>query len=180
VIKEILRKAKIDPDKDVEWVIGGNQGKRMSAIVADAIDAGLFSPPSDSRLKSQGYNDLAFTPDYYPELTLSAEAVNRDWAQKNGDALRAVLRAELKAVQWLNDPANKAKAIDILVKESGSSVADAEEAYKYYIGQHVWTDACIHQPGLVNTVKIMRAMDQLKILTEADVPKFTDTEWCAK
>ncbi|MGH7227157.1 MAG: ABC transporter substrate-binding protein, partial [Gemmataceae bacterium] len=179
VLKEILRKAHLDPDKDVVWVIGGGQNQRLGAIIGGAIQAGLFSPPADARLKGLGFNTLAFTPDYYPNLTLSAETVSRDWAKQHGDVLRRLLHAQTEAVQWLNDPANKAKAIQILTTAINASPADAEAAYDYYIGTHVWTDACIHRPGLVNVVKIMHVTHQLKTITEADVPKFADTEWCS-
>ena len=35
VAREMLRKAGLDPDKDVEWVVGGGQNQRLSAIVAE-------------------------------------------------------------------------------------------------------------------------------------------------
>lgn len=180
VLKQILRKADLDPDKDVEWVVGGGQNQRLAAAIGGAVHAGLFSPPSDAKLTGLGFTTLAFTPDYYPNLTLSAETVRRDWAQQNGDTLRHLLAAEAAAVKWVNDPANKAQAIEILAKAVNATPADAEDAYEAYIGKHAWTDACIHQPGMVNVVKIMHETKQLKTITEADVPKFADPEWCSK
>jgi ABC-type nitrate/sulfonate/bicarbonate transport system substrate-binding protein len=180
VVKEILREAKLDPDKDVDWIIGGGQNQRLAAIIGGAIDSGLFSPPSDARLRGLGFNTLAFTPDYYPNLTLSAETVRRDWAQEHGDVLRRILRAEAEAVRWLNDPPNKVQAIQVLIAAINASPSDAEEAYDYYIGKHTWPDACVHGPGFVNVVKIMHVTQQLKSITEADVPKFADTQWCSK
>lgn len=180
VLKQLLIKAKLDPDKDVEWVVGGGQNQRLAAAIGGAVQAGLFSPPSDAKLTGLGFTTLAFTPDYYPNLTLSAETVRRDWAQQNGDTLRHLLVAEAAAVKWVNDPANKAQAIDILAKAVNATPADAEDAYESYIAKHAWTDACIHRPGMVNVVKIMHETKQLKTITEADVPKFADPEWCAK
>jgi ABC-type nitrate/sulfonate/bicarbonate transport system substrate-binding protein len=180
VIRTILRNAGLNPDKDVQWVIGGNQTRRLAALTAGSIDAGLFSPPSDSRLGAQGYNALAFAPDIFQNLTLSAQTVNRDWARGNGAVLRRILTAEAKAVAWLNDPANGERAKQIFMSATGANAADASEAYSYYVGRHVWTDACIHEAGLVNVVKIMRQTGQLKRLTEADVRKFADPQWCAR
>ena len=180
VLKEILRKGGLDPEKDVEWVVGGGQNQRLAAAIGGAVQAGLFSPPSDAKLTGLGFTTLAFTPDYYPNLTLSAETVRRDWAQQNGATLRHLLAAEAAAVKWLNDPANKMQAIDILAKTVNATPADAEDSYEAYIGKHAWTDACIHQPGMVNVVKIMHITNQLKTITEADVPKFADPEWCSK
>jgi ABC-type nitrate/sulfonate/bicarbonate transport system substrate-binding protein len=161
-------------------VVGGGQNQRLAAAIGGAVQAGLFSPPSDAKLTGLGFTTLAFTPDYYPNLTLSAETVRRDWAQQNGDTLRHLLVAEAAAVKWVNDPANKAQAIDILAKAVNAMPADAEDAYESYIAKHAWTDACIHRPGMVNVVKIMHETKQLKTITEADVPKFADPEWCAK
>ena len=180
VLKEIMRKGGLDPDKDVDWVVGGGQNQRLAAAIGGAVQAGLFSPPSDAKLTGLGFTSLAFTPDFYPNLTLSAETVRRDWVQQNGDALRHMLAAEGVAVKWLNDPANKAQAIQILATSVNATPADAEDAYESYVGKHAWTDACIHQPGMVNVVKIMHVTQQLKTITEADVPKFADTQWCAK
>jgi ABC-type nitrate/sulfonate/bicarbonate transport system substrate-binding protein len=179
VIKQILRSGKLDPDKDVEWIIGGNSSRRLAAIVGGAVDAGLFSPPADSRLKSEGYNTLAFTPDIYPNLTLSAETARRDWAEQNAEALRRLTRAQANAAKWLRDPANKARALEILLATTGGTTADAEDAYAYYANTDVWQHTCINRPGLANVVKIMHETGQLTKLTEADVPKFADPKFCA-
>jgi ABC-type nitrate/sulfonate/bicarbonate transport system substrate-binding protein len=180
VVKQILRKAKVDPDKDVEFIAGGSQNQRLSAIIGGAIQGGLFSPPSDARLKDLGFNTLAFTPDYYPNLTLSVTTVRRDWAQQHGDVLRKVISAQADAIKWLYNPANKAQALQILVSATNARPSDASDAYDYYIGKHIWANACVQRSGLVNVVKIMHETQQLTKIVESDVPKFADTEWCPK
>jgi ABC-type nitrate/sulfonate/bicarbonate transport system substrate-binding protein len=181
VAHEMLRKAGLDPDKDVEWIVGGGQNQRLSAIAAGAIQAGFFTPPSDSKLAAQGFNTLAFAPDYFPGLTLSATSVKRDWALAHPDVLRHFLQAQSDAVKWLYVPANHARAVAILQQATNSSPAEAEDAYVYYVGKHVFpADACVTRLGLENVVKIMRQTGQVKSLTVADVPKFTDTQWCPK
>jgi NitT/TauT family transport system substrate-binding protein len=180
VVKQILRKGGLDPEKDVDWVVGGGQNQRVSALIGGAIQAGLASPPSDTRLRDLGFTSLAFTPDLYPNLTLSQTTVRRDWAEQHPDVLRKVLRAQLDAVRWLNNPANKAEALQLLETTINAKPTEAEAAYAYYIGQHVWPDACVHQPGLVNTVKIMDETKQLARITPADVAKVADTRYCPK
>lgn len=180
VIKQILRKAKLDPDKDVEFVFGGGQNQRLSAEISGAIQAGLFSPPSDSRLRGMGFNTLAFAPDYFPNLTLSVETARRDWVQQHPDLLRKVLRAQTDAVQWLNNPANKAEALQILETSLNAKPADANAAYDYYIGKHIWSDACAHAAGLVAVADILQKTGQLTTLTPKDVPKYVDSSQCPK
>jgi ABC-type nitrate/sulfonate/bicarbonate transport system substrate-binding protein len=180
-LKEILRKNGIDPDKDVDIIAGGGQNQRFTALVGGAIQAGLFTPPSDSKLTEQGGNTLAFVPDYFPNLTLSAETVRRDWATAHPDVLRRFLQAQSDAVKWLYVPANKTRAIAILSTVTNSTPAEASSAYDYYVGKKLFPEnACVTKPGLENVVKILRITGQLKTLTVADVSKFTDTQWCPK
>jgi len=179
VLKTILRGAGLDPDKDVMWVVGGNQQRRLAAMTGGNIDAGFFSPPSDARLRKAGFNGLAFAPDYVPHLMLSTQVVRRDWTRSNGDVLRRLLHAQTAAVKWLYDPQNKQAAIAILVAQTGAKSEDAEEAYKYFVAPHAWQDGCVHEEGLFSVIRIMRETQQLASITEADVPKFADGEWCA-
>jgi ABC-type nitrate/sulfonate/bicarbonate transport system substrate-binding protein len=179
VVKEVLKKGGLDPDKDVEFIVGGGQNQRLAAIQSNAVQAGWFTPPADARLTAQGYVALAFAPDYYPNLTLSATSVRKDWAAAHPDAMKRFLRAQSDAVKWLYNPANKAKAIQVLVDQTGGTTADATEAYGYYIGKKVWPEnACVQKPGLANVVKILRVTGQVKTLNEGDVSKFADAEWC--
>jgi ABC-type nitrate/sulfonate/bicarbonate transport system substrate-binding protein len=180
VAKTMLRNAGLDPDKDVQWVIGGNQTRRMAAMTEGLIDAGLFSPPSDSRLAGQGFHRLAFAPDVFEHLTLSTQTVRRDWAEKHGDVLRRMLLAQTNALHWLYDPANEAEATRILMGVTGAKQADAKQAYAYFVKPHAWLDGCVHREGLTTVVTILRAMNQLPTVTEADVPKFVDSQWCPK
>ena len=76
-------------------VIGG------SSSIGGAILGGFFALPADADLISRGYNALAFTPDYFPNLTLSVIAVNRSWAQAHADVLRKFLIARSNSIKWL-------------------------------------------------------------------------------
>jgi ABC-type nitrate/sulfonate/bicarbonate transport system substrate-binding protein len=180
-IKEVLRKNGLDPDKDVEFVVGGGQNQRLGALAGGAIQAGLFTPPSDAKLTAQGFTTLAFMPDYFPNLTLSVTTVRRDWAQQHADVLRRFLKAQSDAVKWMYDPANKAQTLKILEDAMNASPSEAQEAYDYYVGKKLFNvNACVTRPGLENVIKIMRITGQLTTLQPSDVPKFTDTQWCPK
>jgi NitT/TauT family transport system substrate-binding protein len=180
-VREILRKNGLDPDKDVEFIAGGGQNQRFGALMGGALQAGLFTPPSDAKLTEAGFTTLAFVPDYFPNLTLSAETVRRDWAQSHADVLRRFLKAQSDAVKWLYVPVNKAHAIAILEQVTNSTPPEAEAAYDYYIGKRLFpTDACVTKPGLENVVKILRITGQLKTINVADVAKYTDTQYCSK
>ena len=179
VLHVIFQKHGLNPDKDVDWVVGGGQNQRLSAIIGGAIQGGLFTPPSDARLTGMGFNTLAFTPDYFPNLTLSQQTVRADWAQQHPDVVHKLLVAQQQAVQWLNNPANKAQAIQVLEDEIHATPADAEASYDYYIGKHVWPNACLHPSGLMNVVQIMHVTGQLTTFDQSDLQKHIDTQ-CPK
>jgi NitT/TauT family transport system substrate-binding protein len=180
VVRDIVRKGGLDPDKDIQWIIGTNSAARLAAISTGNIDAGLFSPPADSRLLKQGYNELAFTPDFFPNLTLSVEVARRSWLEKNEDAVRRYQRANAAAAKYMLDPKNRNRVVEILMKHTASSKADAEDAYDYFSKSGEWVDTCINKAGLVNVIKIMGEMKQLTKFTVADADKLVTDKYCAR
>lgn len=182
VIKTILKKGGLDPEKDVEWVFGGGQNQRLAAILAGAVQAGLYSPPADALLISRGFHSLAFTPDYYPSLQLSIQAVRRDWAQQHADVMRKYMRAQSDAIAWLYNPANKDRAISILAAATHSTPTAAATAYDYYIikrGDPYPKNDCITTPGLQTLLGILHDQGRTQ-LGPKDVGKVIDTSWCPK
>ena len=181
VIKEILRKGGLDPEKDVEFLYGGGQNQRFAALIGGAIQAGLLSPPQDKKAAERGFTALAFTPDYYPYLQLSITTVRRDWAQQHADVLRRYLRSQADASRWLNNRANKERAIQILEKATNSSPDEAQAAYDAYVVRvHDFpNNYCVIRPGMEALLKMMHAVGQTTS-TPADVGKYIDAQWCPK
>jgi ABC-type nitrate/sulfonate/bicarbonate transport system substrate-binding protein len=181
VIKEILRKAGLDPEKDVEFVYGGGQNQRFAALLGGAVQAGLLTPPSDKKLLERGFNALAFTPDYYPYLQLSITTVRRDWARQHPDVLRRYLRSQADASKWLNDRRNRDRALQILEKATNSSPEEAAAAYDAYVVKvHDFpNNYCVMRPGMQALLKMMHDLGQTTS-NPADVGKYVDDEWCPK
>ena len=181
VIKQILRKGGLDPDKDVEMVYGGGQNQRFAAVAGGAVAAGLFAAPQDTKLAEKGYHALAFTPDLYKFLQLSITAVRRDWAQQNPETLRRYLRSMAEASRWLNDPANKPAAMQILMKAINVTADEAADAYEEYVGKvHDFpANYCVMKPGMSVDLTMMHDTGQTHA-TAADVDKYIDSRWCSR
>jgi hypothetical protein len=77
-------------------------------------------------------------------------------------------------------PVKQSRGDRVLQTATNTSPADATQAYNYYIGKHVWSDACVHSAGLVAVSDILHTTGQLTTLSSKDVPKFTDTKYCSK
>jgi ABC-type nitrate/sulfonate/bicarbonate transport system substrate-binding protein len=180
VLKDVLRKGGLDPEKDVKFLYGNNSNQRMAALLNGAIAAGLQLPPQTGMLQERGFHSLAFFPDYMNRLTLSAVGVRKSWAEKNGDHLRAYMRAISAANIWLNDPANKAEAIKLLQEGTKTNEKAASEAYDVFVTKikNFPKDACIQQEGMKNLVSMLENMGDLA--GNPPVTKFIDTQWCPK
>jgi NitT/TauT family transport system substrate-binding protein len=180
VLRNILKKAGLDPDKDVEWVFGGGQNQRLAAMLGGAINAGLFSTPYDDKLRERGMTALAFTPDIMPSLALSVTAVRRDWAQQHPDVVRHYMKAISEALTWLNAPINKMHAIEILAQATNSTPAEAASSYSYWIGKHVLNDHCAVARRFDSLLGILQSQGRLTTLKSTDSAKLVDTEYCTK
>jgi ABC-type nitrate/sulfonate/bicarbonate transport system substrate-binding protein len=113
VQKEIVKKLGLDPETDVEFVptSGGSDG-RMQAIIAETVDCGSVFPRHRFGLEEAGGGFL------FAEIVNAPQegfAVMGDWLEKNEDTAYAYCYADIKARQWLFDPANKEKAYQIMI-----------------------------------------------------------------
>jgi ABC-type nitrate/sulfonate/bicarbonate transport system substrate-binding protein len=180
VLKDVLRKGGLDPEKDVHFLYGNNSNQRMAALMNGAISAGLQLPPETGMLQDRGFHSLAFFPDYYKRLTLSLTAVRRSWAEKNPDHVRAYLRAIADANVWINDPANQQEAIDILEKTTNTSEKAAAEAYRVFVQQigNYPNDACIQAEGMKVLISMLEKTGDIQ--GDPPMSKFIDQEWCPK
>jgi ABC-type nitrate/sulfonate/bicarbonate transport system substrate-binding protein len=180
VVREILKRNKLDMNKDVNVIYGNGQNQRFAAILNGAIQAGLFSLPADADLAARGYNSLAFTPDYFPNLTLSVNAVNRSWAEANPDVLRRFLRARAGAIKWLYDPANRDRALQILMDETKLPRPAALASYDYYIvkSKAFPVDGCVRRAGLDTLLHLLQDQHRVAKLGPRDAGKLMDREWC--
>ena len=177
--KEIIRKGGLDPEKDINFRYGGNSNQRMAALVAGAVDAVPLIPPQDRMMTDQGFNSLAYYPDYFPNLTLSLSAVARPWASKNPEIMKSFMRAQKAAITWLYDPANKSEAIALLMTETNADRPSAEQAYdQFLIKMRIFpANGCIELKGLQVLVDILSRIN--KNVKGGPADKYVDTQWCA-
>jgi ABC-type nitrate/sulfonate/bicarbonate transport system substrate-binding protein len=178
VIRDMLSRNGLDPELDVEFVYGGSSNQRMVALQSGGLDAALILPPQERELSDKGFNALASTLDYYPNLQLSLTAVRRDWAEQNADVLRRYLRAQASASQWLDDPANRAEAIQILSDATKAPPDAAAYTYDQFVTRvrAYPDDGCIQRSGMERLLQVLAATGQIE--GTPPVEKYIDRQWC--
>jgi NitT/TauT family transport system substrate-binding protein len=179
VTREILAKAGLDPEKDVNFRYGGNSNQRVAALMAGAIDAVPLPAPNDKLALDQGFNALATYSDYYPKLALSLTAVVRKWAEANPETVKAYLRAQKNAITWLNDPKNKDEAIAILQKGTAGTLSSASYTYDVLIDKlHMFPPSgCIQPEGMKTLVEVLSRVTP-KVKKDTPVSKYISTTYC--
>ncbi|MBX5492408.1 MAG: ABC transporter substrate-binding protein [Chloroflexi bacterium] len=121
---------------DYSLVAAGSTTERVAALRSRAIDAGLFAQPHDFMMRDEGFTLLATTQDAFPHYAMSALLARRDWARGNDDVLVRALRAHIRSLRWLYDPANKEAFIDALVRHTRTDERYARRTYELLIEQY--------------------------------------------
>lgn len=86
----------------------------LTALLAGQIDAGIVSPPTNSRARKAGFNELMNLAKEGPETVSVALGTTRNYIRDHEDTVRRVVRAYAEAVQLFK--ANKQVGIRVLGK----------------------------------------------------------------
>lgn len=114
VMREVLKKLGLNPEKDVTFVpMHGGSDKRMAALINGQVDGASVFPRHKAPLEAAGGKFIYAKAHHTPQ---EAYAAMGGWLAKNEDTAYAYMRADLKARKWLFDLKNKEKAYDIMVK----------------------------------------------------------------
>ena len=156
LLKAILRRHGLGPG-DYELVIVGGTPAQAEALRRGTVDAAMLTHPFEARLVAEGYRLLGYTSAYWPEYAFTTLNVRRDWAERNADALLALLRATARAGHWLFEPANATAAQEILATATGLSTAEVADTYRLYVqeGGVLARDGEISEPGMRAVLEVM-------------------------
>lgn len=162
--REIVAKLGLDPAKDVQFVpMSGASDGRLQALLAGTIDGGSLFPRHRFGLEKAGGKFL------YEKLTETPQegfGVMGRWLEKNEDTAYAYCYADIKARQWLFNPANKDRAYKTMT-DLGYEIPPAFVAlYKVELDQ-------ISPDGGFESAEAMDEFVKVLILT-GDLPKGLD------
>ena len=76
-----------------------------------------MNPPFDAKAIAAGMRRIGDSREVLPDYPNTVLAVSREWAQKNRETLVAYLRAWLKGMSWVKDPANREAALKLVGTE---------------------------------------------------------------
>ena len=114
-LREILARNGV-AESDVQWARAGGTDRRFAALMEGQHAATMLRAPFDLQAKNRGFNQLATTRDVIGTYMGIVGAARRSWAKDNEATVVGFIRAYRDAIRWLKEPANRAQAQALLMK----------------------------------------------------------------
>jgi NitT/TauT family transport system substrate-binding protein len=125
--EEILRSKGFNPAQ-LQILAVGDAPLRAQALRTGAVDASSISSPHDLQLKDEGFNVLGGPEDVRYALPTSGVAVGHRFLQEKPQLVKQVLRALLKAQNFVYD--NRQETINIMMRWLSQSPQMAAHSYQ--------------------------------------------------
>lgn len=151
-----LQRGGVNP-RNVKMVALTNSKDRVVALGNGQVKGALLIAPFDTLAERDKMRILDVYTEPYVQTPL---IVNRNWAQNNRDAAVGLTKALQKAANWIYDPANKAKAIDILAAFTSVPADVCAESYAFIVERQraIGVNLEVTAAGLENIIKIDQAI----------------------
>ena len=151
-----------------------NSVDRIVGMTNGQIQAGLLTPPFDSRIVKDGGKLLAWFEEPFSTYSLT---YNTEWAEENPEAAKALVSALQEAQGWIFDSANKDALLELLGNRLDQPRDELESAYDFLVGQEVLSpDFSVPEGGLENIARISAEV-QGESFDGFDLSKYYTTEY---
>ena len=130
MLREMLEINGVGHD-EYELIPVGATKARLDALVAGEHAGALLNPPFTEFGEAAGLRVIDYSQDALPPCQIGVMAACRGWAEANPAALEGFIRAELRAIDWITDPANAEAATETLQRNiPGMDLDSARGAMK--------------------------------------------------
>jgi ABC-type nitrate/sulfonate/bicarbonate transport system substrate-binding protein len=127
-----LRRAGIDPERDITMVQTGGPAETISAMVAGKVQAAAVTPPATLQARKAKLKDLVDLSKLDVEYHVNGVVTTRKFLKSNEDTVRRFLRAYIEgAVRGMKDKAFALKAMGKYFRTDDREVL--EETYEMVI-----------------------------------------------
>ena len=124
----LLRKAGLDPDKDMTVILAGDVPTQLQALVSSSIQVGILSPPTVIVARDKfKMNVLASAMDEFTSLQNGLAVTERN-LQEQRELIKRILRARAKGSRYFHQ--NERGASEVLAKYLAVELPTALETYR--------------------------------------------------
>jgi ABC-type nitrate/sulfonate/bicarbonate transport system substrate-binding protein len=154
--RQVFRRAGLDADRMVSWVVNGARSRRIQQPALDAgeIDAAMIILKDVPGMVADGYPLLADLSQVYPQgYAVRVTAARGDIVRAEPERLTGLLRALIRAYRFMNQHYSETK--EILTRAGYQLDKDMDAALwegKYHMIERIPPDGAINEAGLVQVV----------------------------
>jgi ABC-type nitrate/sulfonate/bicarbonate transport system substrate-binding protein len=151
--RAVLRRYKLDPNRDVKILALGGGTNRIAAIKTGAVDAALIEAPYNVMLEREGFRKILFVGDLIPS-PLDGFGTTLEKIRKQPDEVQQLVRATLRGIQYVKT--NKQESVRAIMKWADMDRPFAEGSYEMAVTS--WSNT-----GAANPQGVQIAMEEIKI-----------------
>jgi NitT/TauT family transport system substrate-binding protein len=126
MVRTILVKNGLQPERDVQLLAMGGTPERFAALRAGAIAATMLSSPFNFLADKEGFSKLATTREYV-DVPGTAVVVHADKIKSRPNTLKKFMRASLRAMKYIRD--NRGDTTQLIAREFSMDQEIAGLAY---------------------------------------------------
>lgn len=157
-------------DYDYDFQFAGASSARYAALKSGAVDASILTDPFDYQAGLEGFKSVdVLVPKYVNAGNYGyvIHVAQPDWARTHQDELGRYIRALLRSVDWIYDPANKQEMFNIVAPKYNMDAESFERLYKRdVVDSRYWsTDGKITDGGVQGVLNSLVELDSLKTPT---------------
>ncbi len=164
-----LKKAGIDPNKDVKIVEMKTPSAVLEAVKSGKVDVGIGAASILMKAREAGVSIVGWSNDFFPEHPCCRVVVRGKASKENPDRYRAFLRAILQAEKILNTDPDLAVAANRKYLE-----IDEKMAREYTLEPHQHISVDPNRKGINRMWNDMKAIDYVQ--SELDVNRYINVE----
>jgi ABC-type nitrate/sulfonate/bicarbonate transport system substrate-binding protein len=157
-----LKRANLDPRKDVSFLQVGSQSEMTPALVRGAIEGGVVSVPQNFTVKRLGFRELADLTQSGARYASNAFLAKRQFLIDNQGRMEAFLKALIESIHFIKT--KRLEALSILSRYTRTTDPEALNiTYNEYV-QKVWPQIPDIQPEDLTAVLEQQAETNPKAL----------------
>jgi len=158
--RAVLRRYKLDPNRDVKILALGGGTNRIAAMKTGAVDAALIEAPYNVMLEREGFRKILFVGDLIPS-PLAGFGTTLEKIRKQPDEVQQLVRATLRGIRYAKN--NKQESVRAIMKWADMDQSLAEGSYEMAVTS--WSDT-----GAANPQGVQIAMEEIKIEQKLETP----------
>lgn len=169
ITSRVLKAARINPDKDVTWIVGNDAVFRQQ-LRAKKIDAVLINPPLSVMMEKEGFKLLLHAADYV-DVPMVGLGTTTKKIRENPEEVKKLLRSLYEALQFVRN--NREESMQISARWLKM---DPETATKTYdlVRKTFSVDGTVGDEGIMAAIEIAKEGGQVaKAFSPGDVADFS-------